>query len=137
MKKVLILFPLLFIALFLNIRSVPAAGSFFPSFSDTTSHCIVSGEEFTGEGVNVQYLDKNISLCNEGCIMAFKKEPAKYLKEGLLCAPCNDYDGKKDISAMHEGTKYYFCGSGCKKKFENDAEKYIDEFSQIKKDKDQ
>lgn len=137
MKKVLILFSLLLLALMLNINDITAAVSLHHILSDSTSHCIVSGEEFTGEGINIQYLDKKISLCNEGCIMAFKKEPAKYLKEGLLCAPCNDYDGKKDISAMHDGTKYYFCGNGCKKKFESDAEKYLDELSQVKKDKDQ
>jgi YHS domain-containing protein len=135
MKKVLILFPLLLIVLLFNNRNLTSAEPFYLGQSDSVSHCIVSGEEFTGEGINVQYLDKNISLCNEGCIMAFKKEPAKYLKEDLLCAPCNDYDGKKDISAVHEGTKYYFCGNGCKKKFEGDAEKYLDEFSQIKEEK--
>lgn len=135
MKKVLIVLPMLFIALLLNTPNTPAAGSFFFLESDSVSHCIVSGEEFTGEGVGVQYLGKKISLCNEGCIMAFKKEPAKYLKDGLLCAPCNDYDGKKDISSMHEGTKYYFCGNGCKKEFENDPDKFLDEFSQIKKEK--
>jgi YHS domain-containing protein len=135
MKKVLIVLPLLFIALLLNTRDIYSAGSVFSALADSVSHCIVSGDEFTGEGVGVQYLGKNISLCNDGCIMAFKKEPAKFLKEGLLCSPCNDYDGKKDISSVHNGTKYYFCGSGCKKEFENDPDKILDEFSQTKKEK--
>lgn len=94
---------------------------------DTVKYCPVSGDEILNESVSFSYIDKDILFCNDGCIMAFKKEPANYLNSGIKCMPCNEDDTKKNISVMHEGVKYYFCSEGCKSKFDADAEKYLNE----------
>ncbi|MCI0448827.1 MAG: hypothetical protein L0Y79_03455 [Chlorobi bacterium] len=108
--------------------SVRANENFQPSYSDTTQLCIVSGEPIETGGVKYKYLNKEIIFCCEGCIKAFKKEPAKYLTV-LRCPICDDDDGKRDISAVNDGVKYYFCSSSCRGKFENDANKYLENYS--------
>ncbi len=96
-------------------------------FADTLSKCPVTGDDITGEHISFRYADKTIKFCNEGCVMAFKKEPAKFT-EHLLCMPCSDPDGKKDISTVHNGVKYYFCSGGCLEKFTANPGKYLNEF---------
>lgn len=97
--------------------------------ADSIQTCIVTGEEFIqGSGVNIQYLNREFSVCCEGCVKKFKKEPASYIKDGLRCPVCDDDDGKKDLSHVHDGVKYYFCASGCKTKFENEPQKYLDNY---------
>ena len=98
--------------------------------ADSANTCIVTGDPASESGLGLRYIDKNIQFCNEGCEMAFKKEPAKYLKNGLRCAPCGEDDAKKNISHTHNGVKYYFCGNGCKTKFESDAQKYLDKYKE-------
>jgi Cu+-exporting ATPase len=61
-------------------------------------------------------------------VQAFEKEPAKYIKGGLRCPVCDDDDGKEELHTTHEGVKYYFCGNGCKSKFEKDQQKYLDNY---------
>ncbi len=97
---------------------------------DSTQLCIVTGEEFPmNAGVKYKYLNKEVSFCCEGCVKSFKKEPASYIKDGLHCPVCVEDDAKKDLSHTHDGVKYYFCGAGCKKKFESDAQKYLDNYN--------
>lgn len=100
-----------------------------PNFADSLQGCPVTGDAITSGDITLRYVDRDIVFCNEGCMMAFKKEPAKFT-EHLLCMPCSDPDGKKDINTVHNGVKYYFCNQGCKKKFEADAEKYLEKFKE-------
>ncbi len=106
----------------------PISKEHFDIPSDTTGVCPVTGDKLSGESPSFRYIDKEISFCNDGCVMAFKKEPAKYINSGLKCMPCNEDDSNHNISAVHDGVKYYFCGKGCKSKFEADAEKYLNEY---------
>ena len=100
-------------------------------YSDTLSKCPVTGDNISGEHISFRYADRSIKFCNEGCVMAFKKEPAKFT-EHLLCMPCNDPDGKTDINAVHNGVKYYFCSGGCREKFTAKPEEYLKEFKEGK-----
>lgn len=97
-------------------------------YSDTASVCPVTGDPVTGEHIAFRYIDKELKFCNDGCVMAYKKEPAKY-SEHLKCMPCNDDDGKHELNTTHNGVRYYFCGKGCKGKFEKDPESYLQQFS--------
>lgn len=100
-------------------------------YSDTLSKCPVTGDEISKGHISFKYADKTIKFCNEGCVLAFKKEPAKFT-EHLLCMPCNDPDGKKDINAVHNGVKYYFCSGGCREKFTAKPDEYLKEFKEDK-----
>lgn len=95
---------------------------------DSSATCPVTGDVISNDYVAFRYIDKNIRFCNEGCVMAFKKEPAKY-SEHLKCMPCNDDDANTKISSVHDGVKYYFCSNGCKGKFDNDPKAYLEEFT--------
>ena len=97
-------------------------------YSDTTSVCPVTGDPVNGEHIAFRYIDKELKFCNDGCVMAYKKEPAKY-SEHLKCMPCNDDDANRELNTTHNGVKYYFCGKGCKGKFEKDPETYLQKFS--------
>ena len=97
-------------------------------YSDTASVCPVIGDPVNGEHVAFRYIDKELKFCNDGCVMAYKKEPAKY-SEHLKCMPCNDDDANRELNTIHNGVKYYFCGKGCKGKFEKDPETYLEQFS--------
>lgn len=101
----------------------------FESGNDTAKYCMVTGESIEGNGVVFRYLDSEINVCCDGCVMAFNKEPARYLKKRLLCAPCKDEDANPEISHLHKGVKYYFCSNGCKAEFADDAEKYLAKFN--------
>lgn len=94
---------------------------------DSAATCPVTGDAITDEHVGFRYIDKDIKFCNDGCIMAYKKDPSKY-SEVLKCMPCNDDDGKAKINTTHNGVKYYFCGEGCKGKFEAKPEAYLEKF---------
>lgn len=96
-------------------------------YADTTLKCPVTGDDIPVEPVMFRYIDKDVKFCNDGCVMAFKKEPAKY-SEHVKCMPCNDDDGKHNINTTHNGVKYYFCGEGCKGKFEAEPEAYLKKF---------
>ena len=97
-------------------------------YSDSSAKCPVTGDDVSGEHITFRYIDKDIKFCNEGCIMAFKKEPAKY-SEHLLCMPCGDTDANKDINTVNNGVKYYFCSKGCKGKFEKEPEVFLKKFN--------
>jgi len=101
------------------------------NYADTLSRCPVTGDDVSGEHISFKYADKTIRFCNEGCVMAFKKEPAKFT-EHLLCMPCNDPDGKMDINTVHNGVKYYFCSGGCRDKFTAKPDEYLKEFKEGK-----
>ena len=98
------------------------------SGEDSAAVCIVEGEVISSQPVTFMYFDKEYTFCCDGCVMLFKKEPAKYIKGGLTCAPCSGEDGDAGISAVHEGVKYYFCGKGCLGKFEDNPGKYTDKY---------
>lgn len=98
-------------------------------YSDTSMVCPVTGDPVAGEHIVYRYIDKELKFCNDGCLMAYKKDPSKY-SEHLKCMPCNDDDANKELSASHNGVKYYFCGKGCKGKFEKDPESYLKKFSE-------
>jgi YHS domain-containing protein len=125
----LFVFALVFVSGNISTAEINSAADVNSTNADSTQVCIVSGEEFlSSQGVKYQYLNKEVSFCCDGCVKAFKKEPAGYMKDGLRCPVCDDDDGKKDLSHVHDGVKYYFCGSGCKNKFEADAQKYLDNY---------
>jgi len=96
--------------------------------ADSTAKCPVTGDDISSEHVSFRYVDKELKFCNDGCLMAYKKDPSKY-SEHLKCMPCNDDDANREISTTHDGVKYYFCGKGCKGKFEKDPESYLKQFS--------
>lgn len=96
-------------------------------YSDSTAKCPVTGDDVSGEHIAFRYIDKEIKFCNEGCIMAFKKDPAKFTKE-LKCMPCKDDDANHDINSVHNGVKYYFCSNGCKGKFKKEPDVYLEKF---------
>lgn len=96
-------------------------------YADSSLKCPVTGDEINGDHLSLRYIDKDIKFCNEGCQMAFKKEPAKFT-DHLLCMPCNDPDGKHDINTVYNGVKYYFCSAGCKGKFEKEPDSYLQKF---------
>lgn len=86
--------------------------------------CPVSGEAIgEGQGVKFSYYGKEYTMCCEGCVAKFKKEPMNYIKEEMTC-PVMGETVVKDVFVMHEGTKYYLCCKSCVKKFENDPDKY-------------
>lgn len=127
MKLYFILTVLIIAAAFTKAEFNPATEPV--NYSDTSAVCPVTGDPVTAEYIEYRYIDKNIKFCNDGCVMAFKKEPARY-SEHLKCMPCNDDDASKELSASHNGVKYYFCGKGCKGKFEKDPESYLKKFSE-------
>lgn len=98
------------------------------NYSDTSAVCPVTGDTVSADHIEYRYIDKNIKFCNDGCVLAFKKEPSKY-SEHLKCMPCNDDDANKEVNTIHNGVKYYFCSNGCKGKFEKDPESYLQKFS--------
>lgn len=131
MKLYFILSAFILAAAFLSVSASVKPG--YPAGSsammpDSAATCPVTGDVISNDYVAFRYIDKNIRFCNEGCVMAFKKEPAKY-SEHLKCMPCNDDDANTKISSVHDGVKYYFCGNGCKGKFEKDPKAYLDEFT--------
>jgi YHS domain-containing protein len=84
MKLYFIPFILIFIA---ALGSTDYSKNNISSFyADTTLKCPVTGDDITGEYVSLKYIDKEIKFCNDGCVMAFKKEPAKYTE---LCTVCH------------------------------------------------
>lgn len=125
MKSYFILFVFVFIAA--QTKAEYSYNELTGIFADTTLKCPVTGDEISGEHVSFRYIDKDVKFCNDGCVMAFKKEPAKF-SEHVKCMPCNDDDGKHNISTTHNGVKYYFCGEGCKGKFESEPEAYLKKF---------
>lgn len=91
--------------------------------------CIVSGEKIEGEGVKYSYLGTEFKFCCESCEKSFKKNPAKYVKEGeLKCPICDEFDAKKNISYVSGGVKYYFCSNGCKNKFQNNPSEELKKY---------
>ncbi len=131
MKK-LIIFSSIFILgiLFTAAGSDAGVNHIANTGADSSQVCIVTGEEFPMDaGIKYKYLNKEVTFCCGGCVKSFQKEPANYIKDGLRCPVCDDDDGKKELSHVHDGIKYYFCGTSCKGKFEKDAQKYIDNYS--------
>ena len=126
--KALALFIFLFVIGILTIKGNSNAEIIIQN-ADSTQLCIVTGETIEDGGVKYKYLNKEVTVCCDGCIKAFKKEPASYLSGGLRCPVCDDDDGTKELSHTHEGVKYYFCGNGCKGKFEKDASKYLENYN--------
>lgn len=131
MKLYFILTAFIIAAAFISV-SASAQPEYPATFSrimpDSAATCPVTGDVITNDYVAFRYINKSIRFCNDGCVMAYKKEPAKY-SEHLKCMPCNDDDANVKISTIHDGVKYYFCGNGCKGKFEKDPQAYLDEFT--------
>ncbi|RPI19614.1 MAG: YHS domain-containing protein [Ignavibacteriae bacterium] len=100
------------------------------NMSDTAMVCPVSKETIeAGGGVEYKYLNNDMTFCCEGCLKSFKKEPAKFLTGDLRCPVCDEDDAKKELSAVNDNVKYYFCSKGCKTKFEKDAESYLNNYT--------
>jgi len=125
MKLYFILSAFVFIAALTNQEY--SYSEFSGIYADTTLKCPVTGDEISGEHVSFRYIDKEVKFCNDGCIMAYKKDPAKY-SEHVKCMPCNEDDANHKINTTHNGVKYYFCGNGCKGKFESEPEAYLKKF---------
>ncbi len=89
-------------------------------------YCLVTGEKVEGSGVQYNYLGTNVVFCCNGCAGKFKKNPAKYLKEGVIDPVCGMEEGNSEITATVDNVKYYFCSESCKKKFEADSKKYLE-----------
>ena len=78
---------------------------------------------------------KRVYFCCEGCVVPFKKDPARYIKklydEGVTLAKlqttCPVMGGKIDpkLFADYAGKRVYFCCPGCKAPFLKDPGKYI------------
>jgi YHS domain-containing protein len=131
MKLYFILSVFVFIAAFSSVAAGNAEDSITNNnivYADSTLKCPVTGDEISGEHVTFRYIDKDVKFCNDGCAMAYKKDPAKY-SEHVKCMPCNEDDANHKINTTHNGVKYYFCGNGCKGKFDKDPEAYIQQFS--------
>ena len=126
MKLYFILSVIVFIAALTNQEY--SYSEFSGIYADTTLKCPVTGDEISGEHVSFRYIDKDVKFCNDGCAMAYKKDPAKY-SEHVKCMPCNEDDANHKINTTHNGVKYYFCGNGCKGKFDKDPEAYIQQYS--------
>ena len=119
-----LLLVLLFVFTSINAESNPAETSY------AAIKCIVDGVEFEETaGVKYKYLNKEFNVCSDVCLTALKRDPAKYTNEALHCPVCDEGDAKKGLSATHEDVKYYFCGNGCKKKFEADAKKFLGNYN--------
>lgn len=110
----------------LNQETVSSVSS---KLSDSAEYCLVSGEKIDGEGIKYSYLNTDVKFCCESCEKSFKKNPAKYLSAaGLRCSVCDEDDASKDITAINDGVKYYFCGKGCKAKFEEDPQAQLKKY---------
>lgn len=129
MKKLIYVIPVLMFLTILNIHSGSAASI----NSDSSKVCIVTGEAIDDNGISYAYLNQNVDLCCEVCIKAFNKEPAKYIKGKLWCPICNDDDAVKDISAVHNKVKYYFCNESCKETFNSNPEEVLNKYSKNEK----
>lgn len=127
MKITAILFLLLVTAVMFTSRNTNAVNNV--SVSDSSKVCIVSGETIDGDGVKYKYLDKEITFCCGGCVKSFKKDPAKYLKEGLKCPVSGEDISNTEISSVNKDVKYYFCCENCKVKFEADPDKYLEKYN--------
>lgn len=127
MKLIFIISVLLAVITINNINYSSENNVNYPVYADSLSKCPVTGDDVSGEHIAFRYIDKDFKFCNEGCLMAFKKDPAKY-SEHIKCMPCDEDDSNVKISTVHNGVKYYFCGEGCKKKFDDDSEKYLDKY---------
>ena len=101
------------------------------------TQCPVMGGKINKE-VYTDYNGKRIYFCCAGCDEAFKKEPAKYLEKmeklGVILedAPINQtacpVSGEsidQNVFTDYQGTRVYFCCSGCKETFEKSPETYI------------
>ena len=97
--------------------------------SVTAEYCPVSGEKIEGSGVVFRYLDAKVKFCCEGCEKSFKKNPAKYLKEGVIDPVCGMTETNSEITTVNDGVKYYFCSESCKKKFEKDPSKVLEKYN--------
>src|SRR5688572_14666228 len=98
MKNLIILSSLFIFGILFIAAQNSSSGSYY-SGADSTQVCIVSGEEYpSGQGVKYQYLNKEVSFCCEGCVKAFKKEPASYIKDGVRCPVCDEDDASKELS---------------------------------------
>lgn len=130
MKIKAILFLLAVTAVIFTYSSSNAGTGY--SGADSSKVCIVSGETIEGGGVKFKYLDKELTFCCGGCEKSFKKDPAKYMKEGVTDPVCDMKDSKKDINYTHKDVKYYFCNESCKEEFSADPEKYIEKYNKSK-----
>lgn len=97
--------------------------------SVAAEYCPVSGEKIEGSGVVFKYLDTKVKFCCEGCEKSFKKNPAKYLKAGVIDPVCGMSETNSDITSVYDGVKYYFCSESCKKKFEKDPSKVLEKYN--------
>ena len=99
--------------------------------------CPMSGKKVDAK-IFADYKGKRVFFCGKGCMEAFKKNPAKYMKgleaKGvkLAAAPkpqtlCPIMGGKinKKVFADYKGKRVYFCCAGCISKFNKEPEKFV------------
>ena len=87
------------------------------------------------KNIYTDYQGQRIYLCCKGCIIAFEKDPEKYMKkiedENVLLestqkvCPVTEKPINKKIYKDYKGRRVYFCCSGCLSKFEKEPEKYL------------
>ena len=133
MKVITVFYAVILISVFnINTDIFPNSDSessdSISSETDTVKYCIVSGEKISGEGVKLDYLGTEVLFCCTGCEKSFKKNPAKYMKSGLVDPVCGMTEIDKDINSVYNNTKYYFCSSSCKSKFEKNQEVVLNKY---------
>jgi len=109
------------------IRTAQAAGK-------PQSNCPVMGGKIN-KNVYIDYQGQRIYFCCPGCIGAFKKNPAKYMKKladaGVALEPAQQLCpvmGRKinpSIYTDYNGRRVYFCCQGCVRAFKKNPEKYL------------
>jgi xanthine dehydrogenase accessory factor len=77
-----------------------------------------------------EYEGKTYYFCAPGCKLSFRKNPQEYLHTGLATAIDPVCGMTVDIASAHfmsehHGKTYYFCGAGCKAKFDENPEAYL------------
>ncbi|HAY35043.1 MAG TPA: hypothetical protein PK536_13620 [Ignavibacteria bacterium] len=125
MKKLIFVIPVLIL---LSLIYKPSGTSAAVN-TDSAKVCIVTGEALDDNSISYIYLNKTVELCCEVCVKAFNKEPAKYLKGNLWCSICDDDDAVKEISAVHNKVKYYFCNESCRETFNSNPEEVLNKYS--------
>lgn len=121
-----------------GLPAIPAIGK----LSVTDPVCGMSVDPKTAKH-SAQHGGTTYYFCMAGCKTKFDADPEKYLAPSSAAAKgsCCDRSASSvtkdpvcgmDVdpatakhSSQHEGTSYYFCSEGCKKKFDADPAKYL------------
>ena len=114
--------------LIIGMAAVSAAG-------EPQTVCPVDGMAINKD-IAAEYNGQRVYFCSQACAEAFKKSPAKYVKEmeskGVAlekaqtkCAVNVGNPINKKIFVDYEGKRIYFCCFMCPQEFKKDPAKYI------------